>query len=124
MAVENFFNLSDPEQGIARQLTEGVSTRVFPGEQAMLSLVTIEPNAEGRLHSHPEEQWGVMLEGEGVRLQDGVEVAVKKGDFWRTPGGVPHSFRAGPSGATVLDVFAPPREEYRQAGSGFATAEA
>ena len=124
MTQENFFNLSDPDQGIARQLTEGVSTRVFPGDQAMLSLVTIEPNAEGRMHSHPEEQWGVMLEGEGVRVQDGVEVAVKKGDFWRTPGGVPHTFRAGPSGATVLDVFAPPREEYRQAGSGFATAEA
>ena len=105
------------------QPAEGVSTRVFPGEQAMLSLVTIEPNAEGRLHSHPEEQWGVMLEGEGVRTQGGEEVPVKKGDFWRTPGGVPHSFRAGPSGAKVLDVFAPPREEYRQAGSGFGTAE-
>ncbi len=124
MAAENFFNLSDPDQGIPRQLTEGISTRVFPGDQAMLSLVTIEPNAEGRMHSHPEEQWGIMLEGEGVRVQDGVEVAVKKGDFWRTPGGVAHTFRAGPSGATVLDVFAPPREEYRQAGSGFATAEA
>ncbi len=124
MTQENFFNLSDPDQGIARQLTEGVSTRVVPGDQAMLSLVTIEPNAEGRMHSHPEEQWGVMLEGEGVRVQDGVEVAVKKGDFWRTPGGVPHTFRAGPSGATVLDVFAPPREEYKKAGSGFATAEA
>ena len=124
MAVENFFNLSDPDQGIPRQLAEGIATRVFPGDQAMLSLVTIEPNAEGRMHSHPEEQWGIMLEGEGVRVQDGVEVAVKKGDFWRTPGGVPHTFRAGPSGATVLDVFAPPREEYRQAGSGFATAEA
>ena len=123
MTQKNFFNLSDPEQGIPRQLTEGVSTRVFPGEQAMLSLVTIEPNAEGRMHSHPEEQWGIMLEGEGVRVQDGVEVAVKKGDFWRTPGGVPHTFRAGPSGATVLDVFAPPREEYRQAGSGFGNAE-
>ncbi len=124
MAVENFFNLSDPDQGIPRQLAEGIATRVFPGEQAMLSLVTIEPNAEGRMHSHPEEQWGILLEGEGVRVQGGVEVAVKKGDFWRTPGGVPHSFRAGPSGATVLDVFAPPREEYRKAGSGFATAEA
>ncbi len=124
MTQDNFFNLSDPDQGIARQLTEGVSTRVFPGDQAMLSLVTIEPGAEGRMHSHPEEQWGIMLEGEGVRVQDGVEVVVKKGDFWRTPGGVPHTFRAGPSGATVLDVFAPPREEYRQAGSGFATVEA
>ncbi len=124
MARENFFNLSDSSQGIPRQLTEGVATRVFPGEQAMLSLVTIEPNAEGRLHSHPEEQWGVLLEGEGVRVQGGEEVPVQKGDFWRTPGGVPHSFKAGPSGAKVLDFFAPPREEYRKPGSGFGSAEA
>jgi quercetin dioxygenase-like cupin family protein len=124
MAAENFFNLSDTSQGIARQLGEGLSTRVFPGEQAMLSLVTIEPNAQGSTHSHPEEQWGVLLEGEGVRSQGGEEVPVKSGDFWRTPGGVAHSFRAGPSGAKVLDVFAPPREEYRKAGSGFGTAEA
>ncbi len=124
MAAENFFNLTDTSQGIARQLGAGLSTRVFPGEQAMLSLVTIEPNAQGRTHSHPEEQWGVLLEGEGVRTQGGEDVPVKVGDFWRTPGGVPHSFRGGPKGAKVLDVFAPPREEYRKAGSGFGTAEA
>ncbi len=124
MVRENFFNLANPEQGIARQLTEGVATRVFPGEQAMLSLVTIEPNAQGRIHSHPEEQWGIMLEGDGVRIQDGEEIPVKSGDFWRTPSGVPHGFRAGPSGAKVLDVFAPPREEYRKEGSGFGTADA
>lgn len=123
MADENFFNISDTSQGIVRQLGEGLSTRVFPGEQAMLSLVTIEPNAQGSLHSHPEEQCGVLLEGEGVRTQGGEEVQVKAGDFWRTPGGVPHSFRGGPAGAKVLDVFAPPREEYRKAGSGFGTAE-
>ena len=79
MATENFFNLTDTSQGIARQLGDGLSTRVFPGEQAMLSLVTIEPNAQGRLHSHPEEQWGVLLEGEGVRTQDGEDVPVKAG---------------------------------------------
>ena len=123
MAAENFFNLTDTTQGIARQLGEGLSTRVFPGEQAMLSLVTIEPNAQGKLHSHPEEQWGVLLEGSGVRTQGGEEVPVEVGDFWRTPGGVAHSFRGGPSGAKVLDVFAPPREEYRKAGSGFGSAE-
>ena len=123
MAAENFFNLSDISQGIARQLSEGLSTRVFPGEQAMLSLVTIAPNAQGGLHSHPEEQWGVLLEGAGVRTQDGQDVPVEAGDFWRTPGGVPHSFRGGPAGAKVLDVFAPPRAEYRKAGSGFGTAE-
>jgi quercetin dioxygenase-like cupin family protein len=123
MATENFFNLSDTTQGIVRQLGEGLSTRVFPGEQAMLSLVTIEPNAQGGTHSHPEEQWGVLLEGSGVRSQGGEDVPVKVGDFWRTPGGVPHSFRGGPEGARVLDVFAPPRAEYRKAGSGFGAAE-
>ncbi len=119
MTQKNFFNLSDPEQGIPRQLTEGISTRIFPGDQAMLSLVTIEPNAEGRLHSHPEEQWGLLLEGECVRIQGDEEVAMRAGDFWHTPSGVSHGIRTGDVGATVLDVFSPPREEYRKAGRGF-----
>ena len=44
---------------------------------------------------------------------------MKAGDFWRTPGGVVHGLRAGPEGCRVLDIFAPPREAYRTAGSGF-----
>lgn len=118
---DTFFNFSDLGEGIARTLAPGIDTRIFPGEQAMFSVVSFEPNSEGSIHSHPEEQWGVLLEGSGVRIQDGVEVSVGSGDFWRTPGGVEHGFRAGPDGAKVLDVFAPPREAYRKAGSGFAS---
>ena len=117
----NFFNLNDPNQGIQRQLAEGISTRIFPGDKAMLSLVRIEPGAEGSLHHHPEEQWGVMLEGSAERIQGEARIAVKAGDFWRTPGNVPHTVIAGPEGALILDVFAPPREEYRKTGSGFGT---
>ena len=119
MAIENFFNIDDPSQGIYRQLAEGITTRVFPGEQAMLSLVRCEANSAGSIHSHPEEQWGMCLQGSGVRIQDGNDVPFKKGDFWRTPGGVKHGIRVGPDGATVLDIFAPPREEYSKPGSGF-----
>ncbi len=114
-----FYNLGDPTQGICRDLAPGLSTRIFPGEQAMLSIVTIEPNAEGLLHNHVEEQWGVILEGSGVRTQGGEDVNVRKGDFWRTPANVPHRFRAGPKGVRILDIFSPPREEYRKPGSGF-----
>jgi len=117
----NFFRLDDPAQGIARTLADGVTTRVFPGDHAMLSVVRIEPGAEGTLHHHPEEQWGVVLEGSATRIQGDVRVAVRKGDFWRTPGGVPHTVKAGPDGCTILDVFAPPREAYRKPGSGFGT---
>lgn len=119
---DEFHNLNDTAQGLFRELAPGVTTRIFPGEHAMLSVVTIAPNGEGTLHSHPEEQWGVLLEGSAVRIQGGEEIAVGKGDFWRTPGGVPHTMRAGPEGCTVLDIFAPPREAYRKAGSGFASA--
>jgi len=115
-----FFNFADLSAGVARTLAHGIETRVFAGEQAMLSVVSFEPNSEGSVHSHPEEQWGVMLEGSGTRIQEGVEVPVRTGDFWRTPGGVEHGFKAGPDGAKVLDIFAPPREAYRKSGSGFA----
>ena len=119
MTNKNFYNLHDKSQGLARSLSDGVDARIFPGDQAMISVVTIAPGHKGKLHAHAEEQWGVLLRGSGTRTQGGEEVAVAKGDFWCTPGHVEHTFEAGPDGATVLDVFAPPREEYRKAGSGF-----
>ena len=117
--IDWLFNLHDETQGIPRKLAEGITTRIFPGDQAMISVVRIAPHSQGTPHSHPEEQWGVLLEGECVRIQGGEEVAVRAGDFWRTPGGVEHSVRTGDVGAMVLDVFAPPREEYKKPGEGF-----
>ena len=117
-AAQWVFNLANEAQGIRRKLGEGINTRIFPGKHVMLSVVRIEPNATGTVHSHPNEQWGVLLEGECVRIQGGEEHAMKAGDFWHTPGGVPHGIRTGDAGATVLDIFAPPRVEYRKAGEG------
>lgn len=116
---DEFHSLDDLSDGLFRDLAPGLTTRIFPGDQAMLSIVDIEPNATGKVHHHPEEQWGVMLQGSGIRVQGDEEIPVKAGDFWRTPGNVPHTMRAGPDGARMLDIFAPPRPEYRVAGSGF-----
>ena len=112
------FNLADDAQGIHRKLGEGITTRIFVGDNAMLSVVRIAPHSTGKVHSHPQEQWGILLEGECVRIQGGEEVAMKAGDFWHTPGDVPHGIRTGDVGATVLDVFSPPRDEYRRSGEG------
>ena len=117
--VEWAFRLDDQLQGIPRTLAEGIKTRIFPGQNVMLSVVRMEPHSSGTVHSHPEEQWGVLLEGECVRIQAGEERAMKAGDFWCTPGGVPHGVRTGAVGAVVLDIFSPPRDEYRKAGDGF-----
>ncbi len=119
--AEEFHNLHDLTQGIRRELAPGLMARIFVGDQSMLSVVNFGPSSEGQIHSHPEEQWGVLLEGNGVRIQGGREFSVKAGDFWRTPGDMPHGFRAGNNGAKVLDIFSPPRKEYKKAGAGFAS---
>jgi quercetin dioxygenase-like cupin family protein len=116
---DEFHSLDDPKDGLFRELASGITTHIFAGEHAMLSVVTLAPNSEGVLHHHPEEQWGVLLEGSAVRFQGGEEISVKKGDFWRTPGNVPHTIRAGSEGARVLDIFSPPRPEYKKPGKGF-----
>ena len=116
------FNLKDDPRGIARILGPGLSTKIFPGERVMLSVVSIEPNAQGSIHSHPEEQWGVLLEGTCVRIQNGEEIECVAGDFWCSPGNVVHGIRAGAQGCKVLDIFSPPREEYKKAGRGFGAA--
>lgn len=119
--TREFYNLDDETQGLRRELAPGMIARIFVGDQAMLSIVNIEPNTEGAMHSHPEEQWGVLLDGSGVRVQGGEEFPVNTGDFWRTPGDVPHTFIAGSKGARILDIFSPPREAYRKKGAGFST---
>jgi uncharacterized RmlC-like cupin family protein len=68
---EEFHNLDNPTDGLLRELAAGVSTRIFSGEQAMLSVVTLAPHAQGTLHHHPEEQWGVLLDGSAIRVQGG-----------------------------------------------------
>jgi quercetin dioxygenase-like cupin family protein len=113
------FNLHDAAQGLKRELAAGINTRIFVGDNVMLSVVRIEPNTEGTLHSHDEEQWGVVLEGACVRIQDGREIPAKAGDFWWTRGGIEHNVRTGEQACTVLDIFSPPREEYKKAGQGY-----
>ena len=116
------FQLHGDARGIERKLADGVNASIFPGEQAMLSVVRVEPNATGSMHSHPEEQWGVLLEGSCTRIQGGEEVEVTAGDFWHTPGGVTHGIRTAGHAAVILDIFSPPRAEYRQKGKGFGKA--
>lgn len=115
-----FHNLR--EGGIPRELAPGIRARVFPGTHVTLSVVAIEPWSESPVHAHPNEQWGVCLEGEWIRIQDGVEHPVKAGDFWETPPNVPHGGRAAGSRCLVLDIFAPPRDDYRRPGSGYGAA--
>ena len=117
------FNLKNDTRGILRTLAPGVDANIFPGDKVMLSVVKIEPHAKGSVHAHPEEQWGVLLEGRCTRIQNDEAIECAAGDFWYTPGGVMHGIVGGDGPSLVLDIFSPPREEYKQAGKGFGAAK-
>ncbi len=70
----------------------------------MLSVVRIEAHTRGKVHSHPEAQWGLLLEGECVPIQGDEEAAMRAGDFWHTPSGVSHGMRTGALGAALGDA--------------------
>ena len=70
-------------------------------------MVTLEPHSVSPVHAHANEQWGVCLEGEWIRIQDGVEHRVRAGDFWQTPPNVPH-------GGRTLDEVVPGLEGREQ----------
>ena len=60
------------------------------------------------MHSDPKEQWGYLLEGELIRVQDEKEKLMKVGDFWRSPLNEEHTVKTGDIGAVVLGIFSPP----------------
>ena len=113
------YDHTDLSLGLSRKLADGITTRIFSGDNVMLSLVTLEAGSIVPEHHHPEEQWGYLLEGELTLIQKDEEIQIKKGDFWQTPSNTPHAFRTGPMGAKTIDIFSPPREDYKKPGEGF-----
>lgn len=96
-----------------RETVPGITMRPISGERLMMCLVDLLPNAVLPDHHHPHEQGGVVLDGELNLTIDGVAKRLEPGDGFIIPGDVPHSAVAGPDGARTLDVFTPPREDFR-----------
>ena len=96
-----------------KPLFEGVKIRTLSGERIMMSFVYFEAHGVVPEHSHPHEQMGMVLEGEFELVIDGEARIVREGDAYWIPSDVPHSARALGSPAVALDIFSPPREEYK-----------
>ena len=78
---DNFYNINQLDKGIQRQLGVGLKTSIFCGEQAMISIVEIEPNSEGKIHSHPQEQWGFLIEVLELESREMKKLKLKKVTF-------------------------------------------
>ncbi len=103
----------DPDRIVPRQLAPGVTAKIASGEKVMLSLVTLSPDGVVPEHAHPHEQMGMLVSGTLELTIAGQTRTLSGNAIYLVPGGVLHKAVAGPEGAVALDVFSPPREEYR-----------
>ena len=91
---------------------DGVVVRAVHGERITLGVVELDPGAVVPEHRHENEQLGMVLSG-SLEFRVGEETrALGPGGSWRIPSNEPHEVRAGPDGAVVIDVFAPPRDDW------------
>jgi quercetin dioxygenase-like cupin family protein len=82
------------------------------GERITLAVVELDPGAVVAEHAHENEQLGIVLQG-SMRFRVGDEVQeLGPGGTWTIPANTLHEATAGPDGAVVVDVFAPPRDDW------------
>jgi quercetin dioxygenase-like cupin family protein len=90
----------------------GVEMRAIGGGKLTLSFVTIAAGAHVPIHSHPHEQAGTVLEGTVLMVIGDETREIGPGDTYVVPPHVPHGTVPTDRPCTVLDAFAPPRDEY------------
>lgn len=104
-----FSNLTDLGR---TRIWPGVVGRLVKGRNLTVGVVEIEPGGVVPEHQHPQEQIGFVIEGT-VRCRCGAEEReLGPGGIYHIADGQPHEFTAGPGGAVVADLFAPPRGDW------------
>jgi quercetin dioxygenase-like cupin family protein len=112
VAVTAFDDLSS--LGLQR-IWDGVHGRVVHGEQITLGVIELDPGSVVPEHRHENEQLGLCLSGSLV-FRVGEEIReLGAGETWSIPANVPHEVHVGSDGAVVIDVFVPPRDDWRDA---------
>jgi len=78
-------------------------------------VLELDPDSVVPEHSHENEQLGICLSGSLVFRVGDESRELRAGETWIIPGNVPHGVHVGPDGAVVVDVFVPPRDDWREA---------
>jgi quercetin dioxygenase-like cupin family protein len=95
-----------------QQIWEGVVGRSVHGAEATFAVLNLDPGITVPGHAHANEQIGLLVHG-SVRFTVGDEVAdLRPGALWVIPANVMHSVEVGPGGASIVEIFSPPRGDW------------
>ena len=107
------FRSYDPSQRV--EMLPGVYRQMLAaGNGAMVVRIDLAKGAEVPMHTHPHEQIGHLASGRATLKIGDKAVELKPGDGYAIPSEVPHGVVDCAEDSIFMDVFSPPREEYRQ----------
>jgi quercetin dioxygenase-like cupin family protein len=107
--VSAFYELS----GVAPiRIWDGVVARALHGSEATLAAIELDPDSVVPEHAHANEQTGILVAGSLTFTIDGETKELQPGAAWVIPPHAPHSVAAGPNGATLVELFAPARDDW------------
>jgi quercetin dioxygenase-like cupin family protein len=95
-----------------REIFPGIRARLVHSARTSQSWVEIDEGASFPRHQHPHEQTVNVLDGTLELTVDGETHVLGAGESYVIAPEVPHEGRAR-TRCRVLDVFAPPRDDYR-----------
>ncbi len=97
----------------------GLEIRPISGANMTLSFVSFDVGAVAPLHTHAQEQMGIVLEGQMEFEIDGQRQTIGPGEVYSVPSNVPHGARAvGAKRLVALDVFTPRRDDFTAVARG------
>ncbi len=102
------YTLKDIE---ARNPLPGFALKFIHGENMASAHWQIDKDAVMPEHSHPNEQFSILLEGKLELIIGGEVNILEPGKVAVIPGGVPHSGKAL-TDCKALDVFNPTRDDF------------
>ena len=111
MKTQTYASLAELKPYLIRA---GMKARLINGARATLAVIDIEPDGVAEEHHHENEQLGLIVAGELTLRVAGEERRLQPGDVYQIPSHVPHDAKAGPDGATVVDVFIPVRADWEK----------
>ena len=85
-----------------------VDAQIVTGEHMHLIRAVYEPGATYEMHSHPYEQFSLLLAGRLLLTVGDETREIGPGDGWYAPADVPHGGKVlGDEPAVFLDVYSP-----------------
>ena len=98
---------------VPQRVWNGVVGRAVHGERLTMGVIELDPNSVVPEHRHENEQVGFVLRGSVTMVVDGQSRELRVGETYTIASAVPHSAKAGAEGVSVVDVFAPVRQDWK-----------